>query len=501
MAIGDSDRLLQVQCRAEGASNFCNLTAAINGTPNANGFHIPGSDPAVGVTLASPEFEASYEVAENEEARNRPFRNTPVLLTRACEVSADVYLRGNGSNPANVFTDRTFTYLDAFFGISSTHAVEHDIVTFTDAVTFGIVDAYENGLRAGMGLHIVLPTGKSHVTFVQSITNAAPAAEDTVVCDPPMTAGELAACIAAGTVAARGGRTYAVGDEYREGTSLYALLYKQAYGQEAFGLRGSTITANLETGQAGMMSTTLMGPFTHQGGWAPAMAVTTWDTVDTITVADTTSLRVGMYAKVTTTLAPAGDYIVRIQAIPTGSTVTFEPTGLPAGITGEGPVPALQKPSPGSTAAPAGKWLVFLNGRAWADGQYRNVKAANWSLNMNPIIVETPNNMAGAVDMVMGEPEVTCEVTYSHYDDGEQFQNFLGETQFSVLCMLGDGTPGNAVAFYCPQMHNAEAPVPGEADNLTTLETNLRAGLATADDDPYDGVNPSNTICRLFFAW
>lgn len=502
MATGDSDRLQQVLCRAE--PDFANLSAAVNGTPNGSGLHTPGSDPTSGVTFANPEFTAEYDTAENEEVRNRPFRNTPTLLTRAGTVAGDIYVRGNGADDAEVFTDRVFTALDAFFGIKSTHAVEHDVLAFDTVTQLTITGAFAAGLRAGMGFHIILPTGKSFVAFVSSVAQTGP--PDVITFDPPMTAAELTACQAeAGdSIKLRGGRTYAVGDEYLDGTSIYWLLLKQAYAQEVFGSQGATIEANLEVGQAGVFTCNWQGSYTHQGGYAEDTVVASWATVDQCEVAALGNLVKGMYANVTVVSAPAGTYTVRIRDI-TGSgpyTIDFEPTGMPAGITGEAaPVPTLEAIIPGATTEPDGAWLKFLNGRVWIEDGYKDVRAVNWNIALNPAMVPTPNNNVGVCNMVMGEPEVTCEIEYSAYDDGIQFQNFQDRTQFSVITVLGDGTPGNAVAIYCPRMHNADAPVPGEADNLTTLNTTLRAGLYDGDDDPYDGVAPSNTICRWFFAW
>jgi len=501
VVIGNTERFQQVLCRAEAAS-FCNLALSVNGVPNARGFHTPGSDPAAGLTIANPAFTAEYETAENEEVRNRAYRNTPVLLTRRGEVSGDLYVRGNGADDTEVFTDPVFAALDAFFGVRNTHTVEHDVALFNTATKLDILGAYTAGLRAGMGFHIVLPSGKSFVSFVTEIKDNSPSSEDAITFAPPLIAAELVECQAqpADSVKLRGGRTYAIGDEYADAMSLYLLLLKQAYAQEVFGARGATLAANLEVGQAGVFNATWQGPYTHQGGYAPAKVVTTWDTVDKATLADVTGLVVGMYISVTTTVAPAGAYILRIRAI-NGLVVSFEPTDLPAGITTEAPVPALAAITPGATAAPSGSWLVFLNGRAWVDGEYRDIRSANWQIALNPVAVPTPNNMAGAIDAAMGDPEITCEIVYSAYDDGAQFQHFANAEEFSVLCMLGDGTAGNAVALYMPAAHNTSAPMPGEIDSLTTLETTLRAGLCTTDDDAYNGTDPSNTICRLFFAW
>lgn len=496
-SLGASDTHQQILVRRE--PSFANLAASINGKPSSIGLHTPGSAPAGGVTMANPSFESAYEVAENNEVSNRPFKSKRVLLTQSADVTCDHYVRGNGLDDSEVFTDNIFTLLSSVFGIDVTHAVEHDCKTFVDANTILVTGAIAAGLKVGMGFSVILPTGKTFVAFAHTITAGA---DDIVIFDPPMLAGELAACQAEAedSIKMRGGRTYAVGHKYPANPTLYFALLKQAYVMEVFGCAGATFNADLQSGEAGMISLGWRGSHAHRGGYVATKAVTSWTGVDTCAVVDTTGLIAGMYAQVTTTIAPAGTYLVRIREID-GLDVTLEPTGLPAGITGEGSPPSLSAFEPGSTTEPNGSWLTMLNGRVWVDGEYRDTTSIKFAVDLKPSLVVTAGNLVGSCAVAMSAPEITCDVQFSYYDDGQQERNFEAGTQFGVIAVLGDGTIGNAAAFYSPAMQHRSDPKTGENDGLTALGLELEAGLYEGDTGSYDGVTLTDSLFRYFVAW
>lgn len=156
---------------------------------------------------------------------------------------------------------------------------------------------------------------------------------------------------------------------------------------------------------------------------------------------------------------------------------------------------ALGSPTLGASPTPVGAWLKFINGQALIDGVCTAIRTAEWDVDFAPKMVPAPCNSLALAEWEMGKPRVTCSVTLSQYDDGVKWGQFNSESSYGVLCALGlgDSSPGNVVAFYCPKMHASEAPIPSAVDDLTSLPLSLEG------NGFYDGDTAGDTLAGSFF--
>lgn len=487
-----SDNFEQIQIANE--PDFANLGNSENGAPSTGGLTFAG------VCVANPQVRVDYLTAENNSARNRAYKHANVLLTSRGSVEAEVYVRGNGA-PEGAFDDPTYKILGQYFSTYE-DLLREDTVDDATVSTLDVVDAVESGWTVGKGFYLNLPGRKHFVGFVTSIEDNVSPAADVITFDPPMSTQELSAAqaaIAAGTLVMRGGRTYGLGESYGANLSLSMLGIKRAYATLVQGCRGSTLDARFETGQPGVFACSLTGAHSSQGGLLPTTEVDTWDdpTHCTVTLGGGANLHVGQFGTVT---SGGTTYVVQIAEV-NGDDIVLEDAGLPAGIIADNPEPSLVALRPGATAEPAGKWLVYLNGKASVDGTALHVRNMMWNINMDPQMPQTPNNLTGAMDIIATAPMITVSVEQSEFND-TALAAFRAGDSVSVLSMLSNGTEGNVVAMYSPAMHYSDVPQAGSADGLITMPLTFTAALYEGDDGDYDyGSTLVDTPLRLFIGW
>lgn len=155
----------------------------------------------------------------------------------------------------------------------------------------------------------------------------------------------------------------------------------------------------------------------------------------------------------------------------------------------------------GASEEPAGAWVKFLNALCLIDGTEVNVRSVNWKCDLAPQPLVSPHNAAGLSAWEMGAASVTAEVGLSAYDT-DRFGEFAASTKVSLLCVMGTGGAGSAVAIYCPQMNQAAVPKKALADGLVGQTLSLQADNTEADSGDYSGssaTDVADTIFRIFF--
>lgn len=155
----------------------------------------------------------------------------------------------------------------------------------------------------------------------------------------------------------------------------------------------------------------------------------------------------------------------------------------------------------GASAEPAGAWVKFLNALCLIDGEQIDVRSVNWKIDLAPQPKVSPHNAAGLAAWEMGAASVTAEVGLSAYDT-DRFGEFAAATKVSLLCVMGTGGPGSAVAIYCPQMNQAAVPKKAMVDGLIGQTLSLQADNSEADSGNYvgsDETDVTDTIFRIFF--
>lgn len=156
----------------------------------------------------------------------------------------------------------------------------------------------------------------------------------------------------------------------------------------------------------------------------------------------------------------------------------------------------------GATSEPAGAWVKFLNAICTIGGVQTDVRSVNWKIDFAPQAKVSPHNAAGLSAWEMGAASVTAEVALSAYDT-DRFDQLVSATQVdSLLCTMGTGTAGSAVAIYCPQMNQAAVPKKAMADGLVGQTLSLQADNTEADAGSYvgsDATDVADTIFRIFF--
>ena len=248
-----SDKISQVLIASE--PDFLNLVASSGRVPSGSGLSF------VGLPCANPEFTGEIEVAENEATSNKFFKRAPVATLRRGSVAFDLYLRSVGME--GDYSDPQFKILDACFGKQVTTANSYTVDTWEDATV--VVLTSVASLAVGSGFAVVVG-GVKHVRFVTNIQQAqkrvtfAPALPATVVSEGPEYI--------------YGGRTYAIGRNFKEDSSLAAQLRKEAYMVEALGLQGSAFDLPLETGKMATAKVTLRAGYYNAVADAEAVGAT-----------------------------------------------------------------------------------------------------------------------------------------------------------------------------------------------------------------------------------
>lgn len=234
-----SEQIQQVLIASEPAP--LNLAASSGRTPSNTGLSYAG------LPCANPEFKGDITIAENNTVANKFFNRPGRPTLRRGSVAFDLYLRSTGAS--GTFEDAQFNVLHACFGkVSESHA-QYDVFSWLSTTTMQILDT--SGLAPGQGFAFTTTDGVKHVRFIQSVSAGV------VTFYPAMTA-EIYAALPSDTDAIiRGGRTYAMGRNYAENSSLAAQLRKEAYMVECFGLQGSTFELPLQTGEMATAKVTL----------------------------------------------------------------------------------------------------------------------------------------------------------------------------------------------------------------------------------------------------
>ena len=154
----------------------------------------------------------------------------------------------------------------------------------------------------------------------------------------------------------------------------------------------------------------------------------------------------------------------------------------------------------GASEEPAGAWVKFLNALCLIDGAEVDVRSVNWKCDFAPQAKVSPHNAGGLTAWEMGLPSVTAEVALSAYDS-DRFDEFTAGSKVSLLCIMGTGGPGSAVAIYCPQMNQSTTPKKAKNDGLIGQSLSLQADNTEADSGSFNGSasDVADTIFRMFF--
>lgn len=244
----------QVKCGVE--SSFLNLDNASGRVPGDSGVSYSG------LSCANPKITPDFTVTRNESVTNKFFGRAPGIALRPGKVAFDLYMRGCGADES--FADPTFAVFDALFGKQSTSNADY-IVESWDSTTQATLDSVTN-LAAGQGFAVTID-GRTHVSFIRSIAQAQkqitfyPPLPDAITTEDPIPY-------------IRGGRTYAVGRDFKDGTSLAFQILTEAYTQKAFGCQGSAFNLNLVTGEMATAGIELAAGYVEPNGAPSAVGAT-----------------------------------------------------------------------------------------------------------------------------------------------------------------------------------------------------------------------------------
>lgn len=398
-----SDTLQQVLLAVE--PSFGNLALSAARTPAVTGLTY------VGLPCADPTFSAEIGIAENNATSNKFFSRPNYATTKRATIALDLYLRATGAGLG--LTAPQFELFDNMFGKSSDSAASYTIDARNSSTEFEVSDA--TGLAVGQGFAVLID-GVKHTSFIKTIAGVV------ITCGPALPS----TFVVSGPSTMRGGRTYAIGQNFRADNSLSLKLLKEDYSKQTFGVQGTKLELPLVTGEMVTAKVSLSAGYCNPVATAEAV---------------------------------------------------------------------------GATDEPAATWLKFLNGECLIDGVSHDVRAVNWSIDLQAKPLLTPANALGMSGWEMGKPQITAAVELSRFD-ADYPTAFDAQTEVSLLCYMGTSANGSAVAIYCPKMHLTKYPEPSAADELTTMPLDLRLGDYSGDTGTFDGASESSlvdTVWRIFF--
>lgn len=221
-----SQEIVQVQIAKEGA-NFGNLGSGQR-TPSTSGLVFGG------LSCANPEFKAEVRMAQDQAVANRFYKRPPLKTLQQGSISFDLYLRGPGYG--NGFDDPQFAVYDALFGKQHTSNASYTVSLWTSTTQFTVSSA--SGLKVGQGFAVQIGEFR-HVSFITSIIG------NVIRCEPALPG----TVIAAAPATIRGGRTYAVGRDFADDSSVAFLLLREAYQTQTFACAGKSWELPLKTGE------------------------------------------------------------------------------------------------------------------------------------------------------------------------------------------------------------------------------------------------------------
>lgn len=251
-----SEQIQQVLIASE--PSYANLAASQARTPSAEGLSF------VGLACANPEFKGEITIAENNTVANKFFNRPGRPTLRRGSVAFDLFIRSGGAE--GDFSDPMFDVLHACFGKASTSHASYPVFSWVSTTVLQILTT--TGLAPGQGFAFTTTDGVKHVRFIRSISGS------NVTFYPPMTA-EIYAALPSDTDAIiRGGRTYALGRNFAEDSTLSAQLRKEAYTVECFGLQGQSFELPLTTGEMATARVTLAAGYYNPVGTAQDVGAT-----------------------------------------------------------------------------------------------------------------------------------------------------------------------------------------------------------------------------------